>query len=43
MNNFLIDSSVWIEYFRAGKEDVFDHVDTLLDQDRIVLCGIVEL
>lgn len=39
----MVDSSVWIEYFRQGRGVVFDAVDALVDEDRAVLCGIVEL
>ncbi len=43
MNKVLIDSSVWIHYFRQGKSKVAENVDLLLDQNRAVLCGMVEL
>lgn len=46
MDNFqkvLIDSSVWIDYFRKGKSKVEEQVNLLLDENRIVLCGMVEL
>lgn len=43
MDKVLIDSSVWIQYFRNGQGDIFDNVDILLDKDCIVLCGMVEL
>lgn len=43
INKVLIDSSVWIEYFRKGDGKIFDIVDELLDTDRAVLCGIVEM
>src|SRR5579862_9033771 len=43
MENVLIDSSVWIHYFRQDKSPIVEHVNVLLDQDRVVLCGIVEL
>ena len=39
----MVDSSVWIEYFRKGRGAVFDAVDALLDEDRAILCGMVEL
>jgi len=39
----LIDSSVWINYFRKGKSKVEEHVNLLLDKDRVSLCGMVEL
>jgi len=34
----LIDSSIWIEYFR-GKSDVGEVVDRLIDEDRAVIIG----
>lgn len=43
MNKVLIDSSVWINYFRPGKSIVEPTVNLLLDEDRVVLCGMVEL
>lgn len=42
-NKVLIDSSVWIDYFRKGKSKVEEQVNLLLDEDRIALCGMVEL
>lgn len=39
----LIDSSVWIDYFRKGKSKVEEQVNLLLDEDRVALCGMVEL
>lgn len=43
MDKTLIDSCVWIEYFRSGKGKVFDYIDLLIDKDTIALCGIVEM
>lgn len=43
MTKVLIDSSVWINYFKPGKSIVAETVNTLLDEDRAVLCGMVEL
>ncbi len=45
MDNVLIDSSVWINYFRQNKNKstVSKDVNLLLDDDRVVLCGMVEL
>ncbi|MDY7094692.1 MAG: PIN domain-containing protein [Acidobacteriota bacterium] len=39
----LIDTSVWIEFFRRSEGALGDTVLQLLDEDRIVLCGMVEL
>jgi predicted nucleic acid-binding protein len=43
MSKVLIDSSVWINYFRAGKSIVAEDLNILLDEDRATLCGMVEL
>lgn len=42
-NRVLIDSSVWIDYFRKGKCKVEEQVNLLLDEDRVAICGMVEL
>ena len=43
-NRVLIDSSVWIEYFRKGKnKGIEDEVNYLLDENRISICGMIEL
>jgi len=34
----LIDSSIWIEYFR-GKGNIAEEVDRLIDEDRAVIIG----
>jgi predicted nucleic acid-binding protein len=39
----LIDSSAWIEYLRLGRGAASDAVDGLLQEDRALLCGMVEL
>lgn len=39
----LVDSSAWIEYLRLGRGPVSDVVDRLLQEDRVLLCGMVEL
>ena len=43
MNKVLIDSSAWINYFRHGTDKIADEVNLLLEEDRVVLCGMVEL
>lgn len=43
MEKVLIDSSVWIDYFRGRNIEVAREVDQLLDEDRVALCGMVEL
>ena len=37
----LIDSSVWIEYFRKGEGKIFDIIDVLLDSNRAAFCVLV--
>ncbi len=39
----LVDSSVWIEYLRRGRGELFDAVEVLLDESRALLCGMVEM
>jgi len=39
----VIDSCVWIEYFRSGKGKIFDVVDQLIDQNNVSSLGIIEL
>lgn len=42
----LVDSSAWIEYLRQGQDGVSgtsDALDHLLQEDRVALCGMVEL
>lgn len=43
MADVMVDSSAWIEFFRHGEGAVGDCVSRLLDEDRIALCGMVEL
>ena len=38
----LVDTSIWIEYFRGKNLRVGETVDRLLDNDRIVTMDIVE-
>ena len=40
MSDLLVDSSVWIDFFR-GTRDVVRRVDAALDKDRIAVCGPV--
>ena len=43
MADALVDTSVWIEAFRGRDQRLRETVDKLLDQERVVLCGLVEL
>ncbi len=38
----MVDSSAWIEYFRHGEGLLSGAVDDLLEEDRVLLCGVVE-
>ena len=38
----MVDSSVWIEYFRHGEGTVSDVLDGLIEGERALLCGVVE-
>jgi len=40
VSDLLVDSSVWIDFFR-GTRDVVRRVDAALDKDRIAVCGPV--
>lgn len=43
MADVLVDTSVWIEFFRNEKGSCGDLLENLLEEDRVVLCGIVEM
>ncbi len=43
MADVLVDTSVWIDFFRNEQTRTGDLLDDLLEQDRVVLCGIVEM
>jgi len=43
MADVLVDTSAWIEYFQHGEGAMGDCVSRLLDEERVVLCGMVEL
>lgn len=38
MSDLLVDSSVWIDFFR-GVHDVVRRMDAALEQDRVAVCG----
>jgi len=38
VSDLLVDSSIWIEFFR-GKPDVVRRMDAALEQDRVAVCG----
>lgn len=41
MNDFLIDSTIWIEFFKGKNRAVRDFVLPLIDEDRIYYNGII--
>jgi len=43
MADVMVDSSAWVAYFRPGSESLSDLIIQLLDQERIAICGMVEL
>jgi hypothetical protein len=43
MTPVIVDTSVWIGFFRKGDEKVSLLLDSLLEQDCVAICGIVEM
>jgi len=43
MADVLVDTSVWIDFFRNERGRTGDMLDTLLAEDRALLCGVVEM
>jgi predicted nucleic acid-binding protein len=43
MANVLVDTSVWVDYFRGVASPAADSLDSLLGEKQVVLCGTVEL
>lgn len=43
MADVLVDTSVWIDFFRNERGRIGDRLDALLAEDRAVLCGVVEM
>ncbi len=43
MADVLVDTSVWIDFFRNERSRPGDFLDTLLAEDNVLLCGIVEM
>ncbi len=39
----LVDTSVWVAFFRGGETELCDRLDALLDAGRVVLSGVVEM
>ncbi len=43
MANVLVDTSVWVDFFRGSEGPAVGSLDHLLEEKRVVLCGTVEL
>ncbi len=43
MADVLVDTSVWIDFFRHKRGRRGDMLDRLLAEDRVLLCGVVEM
>jgi predicted nucleic acid-binding protein len=43
MANVLVDTSVWVDFFRGTPSAAAAALDFLLEEKQVVLCGIVEL
>jgi predicted nucleic acid-binding protein len=41
MKDYLIDSSVWIDYFRNANPTMANFVDNLIDENRVYINGII--
>jgi len=39
----LVDTSVWVEYFRAGDQELVEHLQRLLDEDQTALAMPVRI
>ena len=42
-NWVIVDTTVWIEYFRKGKGPLCDLLDELLEQQNAAICRMIEL
>ncbi len=43
MASVLVDTSVWVDYLRQGQTPASQELDFLLEENRVLLCGVVEL
>jgi predicted nucleic acid-binding protein len=41
MNDYLVDTSVWVEFLRGKKISIKKRLETLLDENRAVVTGII--
>jgi hypothetical protein len=43
MASVLVDTSVWVDYFRGGQSEAVAILDNLLEEKKVALCGTVEM
>jgi len=43
MADVLVDTSVWIDFFRSESGATGKALDSLLSKDQVILCGVVEM
>lgn len=41
MTKVIIDTSMWVEYFKGGNKEIIKKVKDLIQNEKAVLCGIV--
>ena len=41
-NKYIIDSSIWIDYFRDSNKELNDFIDRLIDEDAVYINGIIK-
>ena len=41
MNEYFVDSTVWIEFFKGGSKEINDFLMPLIDEDRVFYNGII--
>lgn len=41
MSEFLIDSTIWIEFFKGNNKNIISFVSPLIDEDRVCYNGII--
>lgn len=43
MSAVMVDTSVWIDYFRGRQKESVNQLSRLLQEDRVAICGMIEL
>ena len=41
INRYLVDTSIWVEFFRGKSQVIRNRIIDLLTEDRIVICAVV--